>query len=463
LQVASATLGIAHPPGYVAYVSLGHLLTRLPGLPPAYGVTLGCFAAGLGALILCGMLQVRLGASAWIGAALTLALAGHPRIWGNLIVPEVYAPTIALELGAACLLLRYLRRRNGRRLLGVGVLVGLALASRPPVLLVLPAFALALWVGWRRGHVGRGHRVRDATLGLVGVLLPCAYTLAYVYVRDAPETRWNTIEHFDTEFAGLPAADSGPMAKLERVAWLVTAAQFRGQLGGAGTDGFARLRTLVDRLGLTNDGWFVVAVCLVILGAVRMSRRDPAVAIALGGIMLGSAVFFCAYRVYDSAADVLPVLFAGTVFAGTAASSVFPAQLGWGRRAAAIGIFTAVCVWISCNLERGSAVAREADATDYVAGAELASVPDHALIFATWRKAPALCYGCCVDAGRPDVRIVPARPSRWATLAREAGSGPDGRRRPVFFAERITPPPGYTLKRWEQLWQLGTAGQSPEP
>lgn len=51
LQAASATLGIAHPPGYAVYVSVGHVLTWLPGVEPARAVNLGALLAGLGALL----------------------------------------------------------------------------------------------------------------------------------------------------------------------------------------------------------------------------------------------------------------------------------------------------------------------------------------------------------------------------------------------------------------------------
>ena len=41
LQTASATLGIAHPPGYAGYVTLGYLITRIPGVDPACLVSPG--------------------------------------------------------------------------------------------------------------------------------------------------------------------------------------------------------------------------------------------------------------------------------------------------------------------------------------------------------------------------------------------------------------------------------------
>ena len=40
IQLAAATLGITHPPGYVGYMSLAHLFTLVPGVDPAYMVSL---------------------------------------------------------------------------------------------------------------------------------------------------------------------------------------------------------------------------------------------------------------------------------------------------------------------------------------------------------------------------------------------------------------------------------------
>ena len=138
LQLASATLGIMHPPGYAGYATLGWFVSRVPGVDPAYMVSLACFASGLTAIWFCMLLQIRLGVSSWIAGALGLALTAHPRVWSNLLAPEVYAPTLALLAGAAYLLVRSVHRGVRRDMLLAALLYGLALANRPPLLFMLP-------------------------------------------------------------------------------------------------------------------------------------------------------------------------------------------------------------------------------------------------------------------------------------------------------------------------------------
>ncbi|MCH7592399.1 MAG: DUF2723 domain-containing protein, partial [Planctomycetes bacterium] len=150
LQLASATLGIMHPPGYAGYVTLGWFVSRVPGVDPAYMVSLACFASGLTAIWFCMLLQIRLGVSSWIAGALGLALTAHPRVWSNLLVPEVYAPTLALLAGAAYLLVRSVHRGVRRDMLLAALLYGLALANRPPLLFMLPFFLVAWWTARSR-------------------------------------------------------------------------------------------------------------------------------------------------------------------------------------------------------------------------------------------------------------------------------------------------------------------------
>ncbi|MFQ5490710.1 MAG: hypothetical protein ACE5GE_08320, partial [Phycisphaerae bacterium] len=64
LQAACALGGIAHPPGYPILVSMGWILTRLPGVEPAYLISLGCLASGIAALALGVVMQIRLGVPA---------------------------------------------------------------------------------------------------------------------------------------------------------------------------------------------------------------------------------------------------------------------------------------------------------------------------------------------------------------------------------------------------------------
>ena len=75
--------------------------------------SLACLAAGIAAICLGMLVQVRLGGNAWVAAVIGVALTAQPGVWKNLLAPEVYAPSLAFLAGSAYLLLKYGRR--GRR------------------------------------------------------------------------------------------------------------------------------------------------------------------------------------------------------------------------------------------------------------------------------------------------------------------------------------------------------------
>jgi len=227
LQLASATLGIMHPPGYAGYATIGYILTRVPGVEPAYVVSLACLATGIVALILCLMIQVRLGVSPWIAGSLALALLLHSRVWTNLVVPEVYMPSLALLLGSAYCLMRYAQLGRRRDVYIAGLLFGLVLANRPTVVWMLPFFLAAWWLA--RGCWEPSWRRWARTflwLACCGIG-PGLYSLGYVWVRDSPSVTYNYIDHKNAEVRLLPEADAGWEAKAERLAWHVSGREFK--------------------------------------------------------------------------------------------------------------------------------------------------------------------------------------------------------------------------------------------
>ena len=108
LQCACATLGIAHPPGYVGYAAVGWVLCQvLPFVDPAYVVSLACLACIVISVALLHLLLVRFGLHVLVAAAVALILLAHKQVWESVTAPEVYAPSLAGLLGAAYLLVKY--------------------------------------------------------------------------------------------------------------------------------------------------------------------------------------------------------------------------------------------------------------------------------------------------------------------------------------------------------------------
>ena len=214
LQLSSATLGIAHPPGYPGYVTIGFLLTRIPGVDPAYVVSVICFVTGLSVLAACVLLQNHLGASIWLSAAVTLALAAHPRFWTNLRAPEVYMPTLALLAWSACFLLRFSITGLRRYLVLAVFLFGMALGNRPPVLFAVPFFLIAWHFAQRRLAADKRGGWKDLAWMVPLAVAPTVYSLAYIYVRDRPDVCYNYIENHNEELHVLPSGADGVRAKL---------------------------------------------------------------------------------------------------------------------------------------------------------------------------------------------------------------------------------------------------------
>ena len=454
LQLAAATLGIAHPPGYAGYVSLGYLLTLLPGLTPARAVTLGCFGAGLVALLLCGRLQVRLGASSWVAGAVMLMLASSPRFWHNLLVPEVYGPTLALEAAAICWLAGYVAGRRRPLLLAAAVALGLALANRPPVVLTLPTFVAACALGLRGQRLAGRTRRRDALLAAAGLLLPLVYSAAYVYVRDTPQTPCNYIERYRTVTGLLPAVDAGPAAKLERLAWLLGAREFRGLLASSSHELLPRLSWLIEESTAGLGYLALPAGVLAAVGVLVARRRCPSTTIALLGVVLAAAAFVCVYRVWDTAADLLPVLFGAAVFAGVGLSRLLPSADTWLRRAAGMILFAAAGAYAAFALARPAPAVQELDATAFVSQAGLADLPTGAAVISSWRRSVALQYCQYVELRRTDLRILGAHRAYWDQLIARHAYGSDGQPVAVYLADPSPPGPQYQPTPQGILWRV---------
>ena len=154
LIIASATLGVPHPPGYPTYVVLGKLFSFLPIGSVAFRYNLfSAFATALAAGLLVpsiGALYPRVRPPAVMAAALLFGFA--PLVWSQAIVTEIYG----LNLLALALFLAVWSRRGPS--LWSGFLLGLAVTTHLTSLFFLPALLISsgrrfLWplLGWTIG------------------------------------------------------------------------------------------------------------------------------------------------------------------------------------------------------------------------------------------------------------------------------------------------------------------------
>lgn len=512
LQLAATVLGICHPPGYPGYATLGWLATLLPGRDPAYLVTLMCLASGLAVAALGTLTQIRLGVNAWLAAAIMVALTAYHRVWAGILAPEVYMPSLALLAGAAYLLTRHARTSGPVSLYLAALLFGIGAANRTPIVLCFPFFLAGWWLANRRCASLPVPSVRRV-VGVCGTAaLPVLFSLGYLLWRDNPATPYNYIEQYNLDTGILPESSAGWTAKWKRAIWLMSGSQFTDMLGTTWEGARSKLRwlrhellpdpfvtlclffgtvlfaaavirrrfplvtwtlaalallvvatlgvlsglgqldeTLTPLLGLTPLLRIAQAALLVMVatGAVLCVRREAVAGVVLLGMSSACIVYVCVYRIYGDAADLLPLMYAVGVFGGVVLSVLVPRVAPARRQAAAVLILAGVVVVTFLHTPYRYDTAAEADASTFLREADIASLPQHAVILTSWPHAPPLWYAKHVLTPRDDVMVINASESEWQRLTANL------LHRPIFGTyhnEMWNPPDHWT--RYRNLWRL---------
>lgn len=156
LIAASFTLGVAHPPGYPTYITLGHLFAQLPIGDVAYRLNLMsavCMALAA-ALTTYGIRRILASTGIAILGGLTFAAA--PMIWGRATIAEVHALNAVFVAAIVCLLAPIVFRSESiptDQLTLAFFLWGLGFGN----LLTIAALAPIMFLAWHRSLVTR-HR-----------------------------------------------------------------------------------------------------------------------------------------------------------------------------------------------------------------------------------------------------------------------------------------------------------------
>lgn len=466
LQLACATLGITHPTGYAGYVSLGYLATLVPGVDPAYMVSLAALACGMLMLLLCILMQVRLGVGTGLACAMSMGLTAHPRVWSNLLAPEVYAPTLMFVATAAYLLTKHARRGQTRDLYLAALLFGVALANRPPVGLILPFFLVAWRLGSRHRDGSWWPSIRSLLLVTLLGALPGMYTLGYLWVRDAPDTPYNYIEQFNAENDVLPQAHDGPAARIERIVWLVSGRQFSGEMGNTWPGVRRKLRWLSNEL--IPGRWvsvqvmpfrFIVlsvAFVVIILATIIAYQRCQVQTLLMAGIAISSVVFVCIYRVYGDAADVLPLLFVVAVLGGVALSPVLSLGPQRWRRWLGVGLAGVACLVTVIDAPYRRDVGHTRSALEFLEQVDMPTLPTHAVICSRWKTSPPLWYARTVLFDRRDILVINAAEDKWRPMTAAMSH------RPIFAITRPSVDSGFTSTPVRNLWRLEHTATRPQ-
>jgi len=395
-QLAGATFGIAHPPGFALYTLVSGLFARWPGvsLIASPATSINWLAALLAALTLTLLYRivVRLTALPLAGVGAALLLGASTTFWAQATTANIRMPAAAATLFALDRLLVYRQTLSATdkskqtwALAWFALALGLGVAHHASLIFIAAVFgvyALAL----------RPSVLRRPMPLLMG-LLPFAVWLYFPLRGPA---------------VGLPR-----LATLDGFLEHVLARGFSGDILF-----FANAAALPDRLAIFANTltfeftWPLLA--LIGVGALALLLRDR----GLGGLLLAAAVvhIFVAitYRAPQTVEYLLPAWSLLGVWAGVGLASVWAGLLAAGKRAslsptwAAISskalILLIVLVQFAATYPSYRVLADDDGPRAYAEGV-LAQAPPGAVVLAAWHWANPLWYLQRVEGLRPDVEV----------------------------------------------------------
>lgn len=451
LQIASIELGIAHPPGYAALVSFGHLWVRVlsGAVEPAFAVTLMFWLLGLLAAGFMVHLAQQCGASPWLSPLTALAFFYRIEAAEQLLFPEVYLPSLAVTLAAIWGIQRGIAGHSrlwvflGAALLGVGV------GLRPVMGLVALGYCV-LWLlarGWRDAFLRQA-----AGWGSVAVLAGVLYGPAYVLLRDVRGTHYNYISSYQRSERDIPPQSDRLSDRLERLHWHLSARQFHHFLGFRAHQVRYRLGVLYRRLIEPEPRAAAAVIGLTLLGAWLTVRRTPIVAAPLLLAGLGSFAFACVYDVQGWESDLLPMLALAGVGSVVAIAWMLRVLGPSGLRA--VGLLACLCMLVLLYDRRfGPYRIQRLDAAHYVRHLDAQSLPQHAVLITEWFLYGPTYYAVRYGSTRTDIDIFCVGSNYWEEWIRKF-QGPAGFTRPVYCTAPRGDYAGLQLERFRNVWQV---------
>lgn len=279
LAAAVHTLGVAHPPGYPAYVLLGKLFSvLLPWGRPVWRLNL--FSATMTAVSV-GFLQATLSALAWpwfIATSAALAWAFSASLWSQSGIARVYALGAAISAAATwCGASWYADPSAGYWPLWVAFgLVGLGIANHPIAAAHVPALVAMI-------VLAEPATLAEAMLWLAcaGALLPGMLLYAWVPLRARHGARvnWGNIRTARDLWNFLRRKQYWPYRYVTnlREAWQVVAFYLRRVVDEFGFLGAAAVLVGLGLLGREHLPILAMALVLVVFNAAAMiahARRE---------------------------------------------------------------------------------------------------------------------------------------------------------------------------------------------
>ncbi len=187
-QTLSYTLGMTHTTGYMTYIIISHLFTKIPVGDIAYRVNM--VSAFFGALAAAQVFLVirALGYRRAAGLAASAVLVFFEKFWQLSLIAELYVPAAGFILSIWLLVILWNRTGNWLYLFAAGVLGGLSIGVHSTILVTAAAVLAYMLVCARKKSAWAA--------ALAGALLGAALTLAaflYLDANDPPSSVYNTV------------------------------------------------------------------------------------------------------------------------------------------------------------------------------------------------------------------------------------------------------------------------------
>jgi len=361
----------------------------------------------------------------------------------------VYAPSLVLLVGITYLLCKYGRLYRRRDLLLAGALYGFLVINRPPALFLVPGLLLGLGAIERRRGLGWSAGARRALGTICTGAVTSLAVLVLIWMRDSPGNPYNHVQAYAEVYGKIPVDNSTLPARWERFKWLVTGQEFSHYMGSDLGQSRSKFRWVRRQLFVYDRLPFYVMLGLMGLGGYVLLCRQPEAAWVAAFAIAGQTGYLVQYRVHDQAADLLPIIFGGSLLLGACVPRLLPTFFGPGRRILPIAAYMAIGGWTAIHAEIRYNWSQLRYAVPYLEEFDFESLPENSVIISGWSPARPLWYKRVVEGVRQDIQIISANYiEEWPGIARQHPA------KPVFYTSEAPTPEGYTLKPWRNVWRL---------
>jgi hypothetical protein len=349
----------------------------------------------------------------WIATFSAWTFAFGTAAWTHATRVDVHALALGFEALALAFALHFNVRGGARWLFASCACAGLALATHPDAIWILPAIAFLGLTGVTTPAV------RDALVAVACGVVPLA-----VYLYILPRSIWLDRHRVDPTLAlgvppGQPFWNYGDPSTVAGFWWLVSGAQYPTHgVFAAMLDPVHDAQSLAYFASFAGD-FGVLALAIAIAGCVVVAVKRPKVAVALLATIVLSSAFAFGYRTIEE--DIVRYVMIGlwivALFAGVAFGALAKVRHGAAIATVAAAIFAASAFW----QHRGVLAQRSDPGSSGLVARVRALTPPDAVVVSSWIWAAPLGYARYAE-GSLDGRIVvdseiASQPALLRTLA----------------------------------------------